>query len=152
MRRRTARSWLLEISLAALAMLLGVFFVRESISDGTGASVLVEAIAGALSFLGLVLFRRSHPVALTAVLIPAGVVLGMPMGATPFALFTVGMHRRARVTITLTALHALAVAGIYWVAIGPTGAYYEAVAFLVLLQVSVAAVAMLIRSQRQLVG
>ncbi len=133
-------------------MLLGFFFLHESVSDGTAAPIPVEATAGALSFLGLVFFRRSHPVALTGVLIPAGILLGMPMGATPFALFTVGMRRPARVTITLTVLHAVAVAGVYWVALGATGAYYEAVAFLVLLHVSVAAVAMLIRSQRQLVS
>ncbi|WP_248294989.1 sensor histidine kinase [Actinoplanes sp. TBRC 11911] len=152
MRRRTARSWLLEISLAVLAMLLGLFFVHESVSDGTGAPIIAEAVAGVLAFTGLVLFRRSHPVALTLVLIPAGIVLGMPMGATPFALFSVGLRRPGRVAVSLAALHAVAVAGIYWLAFGPGYDYYEAVVFLVLLHVSVVAVAMLIRSQRQLVA
>jgi signal transduction histidine kinase len=133
-------------------MLLGLFFVHESVSDGTGSPIVAEAIAGGLAFTGLVLFRRSHPVALSLVLIPAGIMLGMPMGATPFALFSVGLRRPGRVAISLAALHAVAVAGIYWLAIGPTYDYYQAVAFLVLLHVSVVAVAMLIRSQRQLVA
>jgi signal transduction histidine kinase len=133
-------------------MLLGLFFLHESISDGTGAPVIAEVIGGVAAFVGLMLLRRSHPVALSLMLIPAGIVLGMPMGATPFALFSVGLRRPGRVAISLAALHAVAVAGIYWLALGPTYAYYEAVAFLVLLHVSVVAVAMLIRSQRQLVN
>jgi signal transduction histidine kinase len=152
-RRRSTRSWLLDIALAVLATLLGLFFVHESVSqDGEGAPVPVEAVAGVLSFLGLVFFRRSRPVALSLALIPFGIVLGMPMGATPIALFAVALHRPARVAIALAALHALATTVIYYLALGTTRAYYEAVAFLVLLHVSLVAVAMLIRSQRQLVA
>lgn len=153
MARRSARGWLLEVSLAVLAMLLGLFFIEQSVQDGSGhAPVAAEAVAGVLSFAGLVLFRRTHPVALTLFLIPAGIVLGMPMGATPIALFTVALHRPARVAITLAAIHAAAVAVVYGLVLGLTRTYYESVAFLVLLHVSVVAVAMLIRAHRQLVA
>jgi signal transduction histidine kinase len=132
-------------------MLLGFFFLTQSVSDGDPAPLPVEVGAGVLAFTGLVLFRRTRPVALTLVLIPAGIVLGMPMGATPIALFAVGLHRPARVTIALTALHAAAVSVIYGLLLGPTAAVGQAIAFLVLLHVSLVSVAMLIRSQRQLV-
>jgi signal transduction histidine kinase len=74
------------------------------------------------------------------------------MGATPIALFTVALHRPARVAIALAGLHATAVAVVYGLVLGLNRTYYESVAFLVLLHVSLVAVAMLIRSQRQLVA
>lgn len=152
LRRRSARSWLLEFALGAIALLLGVFFVQGSVSEGGGAPIPVEAIAGALSFAALVLFRRSHPVILTAALIPFGIVLGMPMGATPIALFAVALHRPARYAVTLAAVHAVAVAVVYAMALGLTNEYYEVVGFLILLHVSLVAVGLLVRSQRQLVA
>jgi signal transduction histidine kinase len=151
LRPRSARSWLLELSLAAIATLLGFFFTHQSVSEGGGAPVAYEAAAGVLSFAALVLFRRSHPVLLTVALIPAGIFLGMPMGATPIALFAVGLHRPPRFAASLAAAHAVLVAVIYALAIGLTREYYETVAFLVLLHVSLVAVALLIRSQRQLI-
>ncbi|MFI5895814.1 sensor histidine kinase [Actinoplanes sp. NPDC051513] len=152
MARRSTRNWLLEVSLAVIAMLLGLFFVWQSVGEGNGAPLPLEAFGGGLSFIGLVLFRRSHPVALTLVLIPFGILLGMPMGATPIALFSVALHRPARVTIAVAALHAVAVATVYGLVLGLTQVYYESVAFVVLLHVSFVAVAMVIRAHRQLVA
>lgn len=133
-------------------MLLGLFFVTNSVSDGDGAPVALEATAAVLSLTGLVLFRRTHPVTLTLFLIPCGILLGMPMGATPIALFAVALHRPARVAIALAALHATITAVVYGLVLGLTREYVESVVFLVLLHVSLVAVAMVIRSQRQLVA
>jgi signal transduction histidine kinase len=152
MARRSARTWLLEVSLAVLAMLLGLFFLWQSVNEGDSAPLPLEAISGALAFAGLLFFRRSRPVALTLVLIPFGILFGMPMGATPIALFSVALHRPARVTIALASLHAVAVATVYGLVLGLTRAYYESVAFVVLLHVSLVAVAMVIRAHRQLVA
>jgi len=131
--------------------MLGLFFIQESVSEGTGARPAVEIAAGVLSFVALVLFRRTHPVALTVVLIPVGIFLGMPMGATPIALFAVGLHRPPRFAIALAAAHAILVAAVYGLVLGLSRLYYETVAFLVLLHVSLVAVALLIRSHRQLI-
>ena len=149
-RGRTARQWSLELGLGLLAVLLGVFFALTSVSEGDGPRFEIEAVAGTASFAALVLFRRSHPVALTIVLIPFGIALALPMGATPVALFAVALHRPARVAVALALTHAVAVVAIYRLAIADTRAYAEAVAFLVLLHVSLVAVAMVVRSQRQL--
>ncbi|GAA0555278.1 histidine kinase [Paractinoplanes ferrugineus] len=150
--RHPIKFWLLEISLAAIATLLGLFFVSNSVSEDGGAPVAVEAAAAVAAVAALVLFRRTHPVALTLILIPCGIVLGMPMGATPIALFAVALHRPARVAIALAGMHAALTAGVYGLVLGPTGTYAEVVVFLVLLHVSGVAVAMVIRSRRQLVA
>ena len=138
--------------LAALSALFGAFFVYDSAHSSHSAPMVVEAVAGALAVLGLVLFRRTHPVALMLVLMPFAILLAAPMGFTPIVLFTIGVHRPWRVSVAVAALHAVMVAVLYWLAFGLTREYVEAVAFLVPLHVSVVAIAMLIRSQRQLVS
>ncbi|MCO8273328.1 histidine kinase [Actinoplanes sp. TRM 88003] len=146
------RRWLVEVSVALVAVALGLFFAVNSVSEGDGAPVAVEAVTGVLAVAGLVLFRRTRPVTLALVLIPLGILFAMPMGATPFALFAVGLRRPAWVAAGLTALHAVLVASIYLIALGSTRLYYETVIFLVLLHVSLVAIAMLVRSHRQLVA
>jgi signal transduction histidine kinase len=112
-RGRTVRQWLLEVTLGLVALLLGLFFAVSSVSQGEGPRFDVEVVAGTLSFVALVLFRRSHPVALTLVLMPFGILFAMPMGATPIALFAVALHRRARTAVALALVHAVAVVVIY---------------------------------------
>ena len=137
--------------LAVVAAALGVFFTIGSVAEGDGAPLSVEVITGIAAFVALVLFRRDHPVVLTLVLIPFGILFSMPMGATPIALFSVALHRRARTAVALAVLHAAAVVVVYRIALGPTRTYVEAVTFLVLLHIALVAIAMLIRSQRLLV-
>ncbi|MET8149718.1 sensor histidine kinase [Actinoplanes sp. NPDC049668] len=145
------RRWQIEGVLAVLALLLGSFFLATTISEGDGWPLWAELVAGLVAVAGLVLFRRSRPVALTLVLIPLGILFGMPMGAAPIALFAVALYRPARVAVGVAALHAVTLAGVYLIALGPTRVYWESVTFMVLLDVIVVAIAMLVRSQRQLV-
>ncbi|AGZ44866.1 sensor histidine kinase [Actinoplanes friuliensis] len=145
------RHRLLEGVLAVVAMLLGSFFLWTSISEGDGWPILVEVVAGAVAVTALLLLRRSRPVTLAFLLIPMGLVFGLPMGATPIALFAVALHRPARIAAGMTALHSLSLTGFYLAVLGPTRLFYESVTFLVLLHVILVAVAMLVRSQRQLV-
>jgi signal transduction histidine kinase len=150
-RSRSARQWLVEIGLALLSALLGVFFAVQSVSDDPGVSVRSETIAGVAAFVALVLWRRDRPAGLTLALIPASIFFAMPMGATPVALFAVALHRRARVAIALLALHASAIIVIYRLALGPTREYFEVTTVLVLLDVILVTIAMLVRSHRMLV-
>ncbi|GAA0453553.1 two-component sensor histidine kinase [Paractinoplanes deccanensis] len=145
------RRWLPDLAPAVVAVALGLFLMANSVGEGDGAPVGLEVATGVLSTAGLVLFRRSHPVALMLVLLPFGILFAMPMGALPVALFSVALHRRGRVAIALAALHASLATVVYAVALGFTRPFYEGATFLVLLQVSVVAIGMLIRSHRQLV-
>jgi signal transduction histidine kinase len=139
-----------EVGAATAATALGLFFVATSTSED-GASTRAEVIGGTVAIVALVLLRRRWPVALTLCLIPAGIVLAMPMGATAVALFAVGLHRRARVTVAVAVLHLAAVAVVYRLAVGSSRTYWEAVIFLILLDVILIGVAMLVRSHRRLV-
>ncbi|MBM2622900.1 sensor histidine kinase [Actinoplanes sp. LDG1-06] len=147
------RRWLLELGLGLVAAALGVFFLMNPAPDDSdNAPLALELFVGALAVAGLVLFRRRRPVTLTLLVMPAGILLAMPMGVTPIALFAVGLHRRARVVIGLVTLHTAVVVPLYYLAFGATRWFYESVVFIVLLHVSVVAIAMLVRSQRQLVA
>ncbi|MBB4697848.1 sensor histidine kinase [Paractinoplanes abujensis] len=146
------RRWLLDAAVALAATGLGTFFMTNSLSEEGGAPLALEITLGALAALGLVLFRRTRPVTLALVLLPLAILFAMPMGALPFALFAVGLHRRPWVVAGLTTLHATLVAVIYRAALGTTDVYYETVLFLLLLHVSAVAAAMVTRSHRQLVA
>jgi signal transduction histidine kinase len=145
------RRWLVEVALAVAALALGSFFLWTTLSEGDGWPIQVELIAGTVAVTALIRFRRSRPVALAFVLIALGLVFGLPMGATPFALFFVALYRPARVTVAVTAVHAVTLATVYLVALGPTRTFWEATIFLVLLHVILVGIGMLIRSQRRLV-
>ncbi|MEV4352172.1 histidine kinase [Actinoplanes sp. NPDC049596] len=146
------RRWLSDLAPAAVAVALGLFLMANSIGEGDGAPIEVEAATGALAVVGLIFFRRRYPVALTLVLMPFGIVFAMPMGALPVALFAVAVHRPGRVAIAVAALHLTLATVVYALVMGFAHAFWEGIAFLALLQVSVVAVGMLIRSHRQLVA
>jgi signal transduction histidine kinase len=142
---------MLEVILVIPAALLGTFFLASTLSEGEGPPIAWEIGAGVIAYAALVWWRRDRPVALTLGLIPLGILSALPMGATPIALFSVALHRRARTAVSLAALHAVTVATVYLIALGPSRTYVESVLFLILLHVSLVAVAMLIRSHRLLV-
>jgi signal transduction histidine kinase len=145
------RRWWIEGTLAVVALGLGAFFLSTTLNEGEGWPLGVELAAGLVAVAGLVAFRRSRPVALALVLIALGLLFGLPMGATPVALFAVALYRPARIAVGVAGVHAVTLAGVYLIALGPTRTFWESVTFLVLLHVIVVAIAMLVRSQRRLV-
>ncbi len=145
------RRWLVEAVLAVTAVALGSFFLATTLSEGDGWPIGVELVAGTVAVAGQVRYRRSRPVALALVLIALGLVFGLPMGATPVALFAVALYRPAAVAVAVAAVHAVSLATVYLVVLGPTRTYWEATTFLVLLHVILVAIGMLVRAQRRLV-
>ena len=142
---------MVEGVLAAVALALGSFFLATTLSEGDGWPIGVEVVAGLVAVSALIRFRRSRPVGLALVLIGLGLLFGLPMGATPIALFSVALYRPAAVTLTITAVHAVTLATVYLIALGPTRTYWEATTFLVLLHVILVGIGMLVRAQRRLV-
>jgi signal transduction histidine kinase len=145
------RRWLVEAALAGTALALGSFFLASTLSEGDGWPIGVELVAGAVAVTALIRYRRSRPVALALVLIVLGLLFGLPMGATPIALFAVALYRSAAVAVAVTAVHAVSLATVYLIALGPTRTYWEATTFLVLLHVILVGIGMLVRAQRRLV-
>jgi signal transduction histidine kinase len=145
------RRWLVEAVLAAVAVALGSFFLLSTLNEGDAWPIGVELVAGTVAVAALIRYRRRRPVGLALVLIGLGLLFGLPMGATPVALFAVALYRPARVAVAVTAVHAISLATVYLVALGNTRTYWEATTFLVLLHVILVAIAMLVRSQRRLV-
>jgi signal transduction histidine kinase len=145
------RRWLVEAAVAVVALALGSFFLWTTLSEGDGWPLWAEVVAGTAAVAALIRFRRSRPVTLALVLIAVGMIFGLPMGATPIALFSVALYRPARVAVAVTAVHAVLLVTVYLVALGPTRVFWEATTFLVLLHVILVGIGMLIRSQRRLV-
>ena len=145
------RRWWGEAAVAVFAMALGSFFLWTTLNEDGGWPIGVEVCAGGVAVAALLRFRRSRPVALALVLIPFGLLFGLPMGATPVALFSVALYRRTGVAVAVAAVHSVSLATVYLIALGPTRLYWEATTFLVLLHVIVVAMGMLFRSHRRLV-
>ncbi|GAA3339275.1 histidine kinase [Amorphoplanes nipponensis] len=145
------RRWLVEAALAVVAVALGSFFLATTLNEGGGWPIGAELAAGAVAVAALVRYRRSRPVALALALIALGLLFGLPMGATPVALFAVALYRPAGVTVAVAAVHAVSLATVYLIALGPTRTYWEATISLILLHVILVAVGMLVRAQRRLV-
>jgi signal transduction histidine kinase len=145
------RRWLVEAALAVTAVALGSFFLWTTLNEDGGWPIGIELLAGTVAVAALIRYRRSRPIVLALVLIPLGLLFGLPMGATPIALFSVALYRRAAVAVAVAAVHSVSLATVYLIALGPTRTYWEATTFLVLLHVIIVALGMLFRSQRRLV-
>ena len=145
------KRWLVEAALAVTAVALGSFFLATTLNEDGGWPIPVELVAGAVAVTALIRCRRTRPVPLALALIALGLLFGLPMGATPIALFAVALYRPAAVAVAVAAVHAVSLATVYLIALGPTRTYWEATTFLVLLHVILVALGMLMRSQRRLV-
>ena len=145
------KRWLVETVLAVVAVALGGFFLATTLNEGDAWPIPAEVAAGVVAVAALLRYRRSRPVALAFVLIGLGLLFGLPMGATPIALFAVALYRPAAVAVAVTAVHAVSLATVYLIALGPTRTFWEATTFLVLLHVIGVVIAMLVRAHRRLV-
>jgi signal transduction histidine kinase len=141
-----------DASLVLIAAGLGAYFLSTTVNEGGPWPVWVELAAGAATGALLVTLRRTRPVTLALILIPAGLVFAFPLGAFPVALFAVAQRRGARPAVVLGGLDMLLVATVFLTALGPTRAYAEAVVLMVLLHSGVVAAALLVRSHRLLVA
>jgi signal transduction histidine kinase len=145
------RRWQVEVLVAVAALAMGSSFLATSLNEGDGWPIGVELVTGTVAVTALIRYRRRRPVGLALVLIALGLLFALPMGATPVALFSVALYRRAAVAVAVTAVHGVSLTLFYLVALGPTRTFYEATTFLILLHVILVGIGMLVRSQRRLV-
>jgi signal transduction histidine kinase len=151
-RRRTLGDWAADAGAVAAGALLGAFFLWASLEDPPSSRqpLFAEFLIGGAACVALFL-RRRWPVGLMLVLIVAGLVSSVALGPIFVALFNVAIRRSWRVTAVVTALHIVPVATVWALAPVTPQQYREAVGAVLLLDATMVASGMLVRSQRLLV-
>lgn len=148
---RTARDWAIDVLCFLLAIAFGLLSGLGDTSDWAldGAWRLLDGAIGIVACLSL-WFRRRWPVTLTVVFAPLSVVSSTASGALLILLFTVAVHRRARTTLLVTALHV--VTTLPYLVLHPDQdlPYWGAVLLTLAILAAVVAWGMVVRSRRQL--
>lgn len=154
--RRSVRDWCVDIGLFVLAALFGLVLVSARVESNTvpDREVLfaLDQLVGVLGCCALWL-RRRWPVALATVLLTVSAVSELVGGAAMIALFTVAVHRPARVVAPLFVL-GLASSVVFMV-LRPEAddgvSLLVLVGFGIAVQVAVVGWGMVIRHRRELV-
>src|SRR4051812_11469859 len=89
--RRSARDWLVDVTLFLCALGLGAYVMSLTASAHTGGLWLLDLTAGSAALLSL-WWRRGHPLAVAAVAIGAGFVSALAGGAALVAVFNLAIR------------------------------------------------------------
>jgi signal transduction histidine kinase len=124
---RSARDWIVDSAVFALAVLIGIASLHSSAESHDPATFVTDVLLGSAACL-LLWARRTHPVGVGVYAIGVTVFSAFASGAAPIALFNVALRGSRR---ALAGLTALAVASI---AVGPLvypseGGYWQQVIF-----------------------
>jgi signal transduction histidine kinase len=108
--RRSARDWVVDLAMYAVAAGLSAVVLTATWSDHGGLALAVDFALGAVAFVAL-WFRRAHPLAVGIVAGVASLVSGAAGGPALLALFNVAIRgsRRAIVGVAALALVSTAV-------------------------------------------
>jgi signal transduction histidine kinase len=143
---------LVDLSLVALAALVGALFFADSLQAAQPSPArVVDLTVGTLACLALLL-RRRWPVALALVLMPVIIFSASGMGATAVAILSVASYRPWRVTAAVAGLHALFVTTLFVLAVESSSReFWQGLLVLLALDAAMVASGLLVRSQRLLV-
>ena len=151
-RPRTPRDWVVDTSMFLLAATFGVVIFMMRWGDPAVPEWLLatDQVVGALGCAALWL-RRRWPVGLALALVPLSTFSEFVAGAQAAALFTVAVHRPARVTVTVGVLSLLAAPA--YAALRPEAGVPAAVVVFLGAAVSLAVIGwgLFVRHRRQLV-
>ena len=150
--RARQRTRLIDAGLLALAVLLGAFFVSDSVANGEHerGHLYVDLGIGVVACTALLL-RRRWPVALAGALIPTLAVSASAMGATAVAIGAVAVHRSRRVTALVVAAHVVVVTALFALAAWGTREFWPGLIAVLALDAAAVASGLLVRSQGMLV-
>jgi signal transduction histidine kinase len=103
--RRSARDWVVDVALFAVAVGLGVALLADGWSEHSELGAVLDIVAGIVSLLALWV-RRTRPVAVAVIGLVAAIFSGLAAGASLVALFNAALRasRRALAAIVLLSI------------------------------------------------
>ncbi len=109
--KRSARDWIVDLTMFALAILIGFIALGDSEDQHSELAILIDLVLGVVCAIAL-WFRRRHPVGVAAFTSACGFVSAMSAGAGLFALFNIVL-RGTRRQIVFFSFLALAVSAVF---------------------------------------
>jgi signal transduction histidine kinase len=106
--RRSARDWLVDIGMLAIALGVGLFVLLDSWSEHGQAMALVDIAFGVVALVAL-WWRRSHPAAVGVLTAAASVISGLAGGPALIAGFNVALRGSRRAILAVVALTAVSI-------------------------------------------
>jgi signal transduction histidine kinase len=146
---RSARDWLVDSAVFALAVLIGVTNLMPIVSERDAVTLVGDVLLGSIACL-LLWVRRTYPVAVGTFAIGAAAFSALASGAAPIALFNVALRSSRRALVALTGLMLLAIA-ISTLVYPPDGSNWVQVIFGVLIVTVVIGWGLFSRVRRELV-
>ncbi|MEU6391672.1 histidine kinase [Streptomyces sp. NPDC046939] len=152
-RKRTARDWVVDFSCFLIAVFFGLLLGDQVWNDPTTPRALagLDQLLGALACAALWL-RRRWPLGLVIAMIPVGFLSNTSGGADMIALFTLAVHRPFRYVGWTAAVSLALIPLFFWLRPDPESSYLSAVAWTVVVTVTVVGWGMFVRSRRQLLA
>lgn len=147
--RRSARDWVVDVTMFVLALTIGAIVLSDSWDSHTTATLAIDVVAGTGACVAL-WWRRSHPVAIAVGAGVLGVVFAFPAGAGLLAFFSAVLRVRTRTLIWLSLL-ALVAAVVFPLLYPTSEAYSTDLVFGLLITVLTLGWGLFLRVQRELV-
>jgi signal transduction histidine kinase len=147
--RRSARDWVVDVTMFLLALTIGAIVLSDSWDSHTAVTLAIDVAAGIGACVAL-WWRRSHPVAIAVGTGVLGVVFAFPAGAGLLAFFSAVLRVRTRTLIWLSLL-ALTAAAVFPLLYPTDEAYSTDLVFGLLLTVLTLGWGLFLRVQRELV-
>jgi signal transduction histidine kinase len=101
--RRSARDWVVDVTLVLVAIVIGAFSLEASWGDHSDAMVVVDLVAGTLVCLALWV-RRKHPIGVAVAAVATASFASMASGAAPIAVFNAAVRAPRRTLLSIVAL------------------------------------------------
>ena len=147
--RRSARDWVVDLAMYAVAAGLSALVLTATWSDHSGPAIAVDFALGLVAFVAL-WFRRSHPVAVGLITGVCSLASGAAGGPALLALFNVAIRASRRAILAMAAL-ALASTAIFPLLYAGDELYSTQIALGVLITGVVVGWGLFVRVQRELV-
>ena len=147
--RRSARDWVVDLAMYAIAAGLSALVIGATASDHSDLEFVIDFVLGAVAYVAI-WFRRSHPLAVGVIAGALSLVSGVAGGPALVALFNVAVRGSRRAILAVVAL-ALASTAIFPLLYAGGESYGFQIVLGVLITGVVVGWGLFVRVQRELV-